>query len=100
MRDIKLDVTICDLKLGWFQKNAWNGVRSEKEADYNIDVARAGCLPETLKGRNGLTLFCVPPTRLAGTCRRVLMKILKKWWPGRISNEVSPLVRSLVSDNP
>lgn len=60
-----------------FQKNAWNGLRSEKDPEYGIEAARAGSLKGTLKGRNDLALFCVPPTRLAGPCRRVLTKILK-----------------------
>ena len=60
-----------------FQKNAWNSLRSEKDAEYSIGAARAGKLKGTLKGRDDLTLLCVPPTRLAGPCRRVLTKMLK-----------------------
>jgi hypothetical protein len=60
-----------------FQKNAWNGLRSEKDAEYSIDAARAGSLKGTLRGHNNLALFCVPPTRLAGPCRRVLTQMLK-----------------------
>ena len=60
-----------------FQKNAWDGLRSEKDAIYGINAARAGKLNGTLKGHNDSTLLCVPPTRLAGPCRRVLEKIMK-----------------------
>ena len=60
-----------------FQKNAWNSLRSENDSEYSIGAARAGCLLGTLKGRNDLALFCVPPTRLAGPCRRVLTQMLK-----------------------
>ena len=60
-----------------FQKNAWNSLRSEKDAEYSIDAAREARLKGSLKGHNDLALFCVPPTRLAGPCRRVLTKMLK-----------------------
>jgi hypothetical protein len=60
-----------------FQKNAWNALRAEQDPEYNIETARAGSLKGTLKERNDLALFCVPPTRLAGPCRRVLTKMLK-----------------------
>ena len=60
-----------------FQKNAWNGLRSEKDPEYSIEAARAGSLEGTLKGRNDLAVLCVPPTRLAGPCCRVLTQMLK-----------------------
>ena len=60
-----------------FQKNAWNSLRSEKDAEYSIGAARAGSLNGTLKGHNDLALLCVPPTRLAGPCRRVLTQMSK-----------------------
>ena len=60
-----------------FQKNAWNGLRSEQEPEYSIEAARAGSLEGTLNGGNDLALFCVPPTRLAGPCRTVLTQMLK-----------------------
>jgi hypothetical protein len=62
-----------------FQKNAWNGLRSEKDAEYSIGAARAGRLIGTLKGCNDLALFCVPPTRLARPCRRVLTQMFENW---------------------
>jgi len=60
-----------------FQKNAWNGLRSEKDPEYTIEAARDRSLEGTLKGRNDFALFCVSPTRLAGTCRSVLTQLLK-----------------------
>jgi len=60
-----------------FQKNAWNCLRSEKNPEYSIGGARAGSLKGTLKGHNDLALLCVPPTRLAGPCRRVLTQMVK-----------------------
>ena len=43
--------------------------------------AYSGSDPElvegNLKGHDDLTLLCVPPTRLAGPCRRVLTQMLK-----------------------
>ena len=60
-----------------FQKNAWNSLRSENDSEYNIEAARAGNLIGTLKGQKDFSLFCVPPTRLAGLCRGVLTKVLK-----------------------
>jgi hypothetical protein len=60
-----------------FQKNAWNSLRSEKDAEYSIDAAREARLKGNLKGHNDLALFCVPPTRLAGPCRRVLTQMFE-----------------------
>ena len=60
-----------------FQKNAWNSLRSDNDSEYSIGAAMAGSLKGTLKGHNDLALFCVPPTRLAGPCRRVLTQVLQ-----------------------
>jgi len=60
-----------------FQKNAWNSLRSEKDAEYSIGAAREGRLKGTLKGHNDLALLCVPPTRLAGPCRTALTQMMK-----------------------
>jgi len=62
-----------------FQKNAWNSLRAEADPQYSIDAARAGSLNGTLKGRNNLPLFCVPPTRLSGPCGKALAHILKNF---------------------
>ena len=53
-------------------------LRSEKDAEFSIGAAREGTLKGNLKGHNDLTLICVPPTRLAGPCRKVLTHMLKK----------------------
>ena len=60
-----------------FQKNAWNSLRAEADPQYSIDAARAGSLNGTLRWRNNLPLFCVPPTRLAGPCCKALTHIIK-----------------------
>jgi len=60
-----------------FQKNAWNSLCSEKDAEYSIVAAREARLKGSLKGHNDIALFCVPPTRLAELCRRALAKMLK-----------------------
>ena len=60
-----------------FQKNAWNCLRSEKNAEYSIGAAREGTFKGNLKGRDDLVLLCVPPTRLIGPCRMVLAQMLK-----------------------
>ena len=51
--------------------------RSEQDPEYSIEAARAGNLIGILEGQKDSSLFCVPPTRLAGPCRGVLTKVLK-----------------------
>jgi hypothetical protein len=60
-----------------FQKNAWNCLRFKKDAEYIIGAASKGRLKGNVKGREDLSLLCVPPTRLAGPCRKVLTQMLK-----------------------
>jgi len=60
-----------------FQKNAWNGLRAENDSRYSIGAAREGILKGNLKRRDDLILFCVPPTRLAGPCRKALTQMVK-----------------------
>jgi hypothetical protein len=60
-----------------FQKNTWNCLRSENDLEYSIGAAREARLKGTLKRHGNLTLLCVPPTRLAGPCRKALSQILK-----------------------
>jgi len=62
-----------------FQKNAWNNLRSENDPEYKLKLARAGKLKGHLKGDPKIPLFCVPPTRLSGPCKRVLQGIMKKF---------------------
>ncbi len=58
-----------------FQRNAWEGLRSDGDPAYSIESARKGKLKGHLKGMPKFPLYGVPPTRLIGPCR----KILKKW---------------------
>jgi hypothetical protein len=60
-----------------FQKNAWNGLRSDDDPGYDINLAKTGRLKGILKGSGGIPLLCVPPTRLSGPCRHVLKRIVK-----------------------
>ena len=59
-----------------FQRNAWEGLRSEGDPNYSIDSAREGKLIGTLTGIANVPLYGVPPTRLVGPCRKVLRKFL------------------------
>jgi len=59
-----------------FQRNAWEGLRSEKQPTYSIDLARKGKLVGTLRGMANVPLYGVPPTRLLGPCSKVLRKFL------------------------
>ena len=58
-------------------KFAWNSLRSENDSEYSIGAAREARLKGSLKGHNDLALICVPPTRLAGLCRRVLTQMFE-----------------------
>lgn len=59
-----------------FQKNAWNALKSAPEPQYRLDAAMSGRLKGTLIGRSGIPLYGVPPTRLAGPCRKILSRFL------------------------
>jgi len=59
-----------------FQRNAWEGLRSEGDPPYSIDLARRGELKGSLTGMEDVPLLGVPPTRLVGPCRKVLRKLL------------------------
>jgi len=69
-------------KVVTFQKNAWDGLRSENDPKYDIKLARAGELKGTLIGNSKIPLFCVPPTRLAGPCRKILRQFLTEKYMG------------------
>ncbi|MEJ2589006.1 MAG: hypothetical protein P8165_15820, partial [Deltaproteobacteria bacterium] len=58
-----------------FQRNAWNALRSNEDEPYRIQLARPGKLHGTIKGDLNIPLLGVPPTRLAGPCRKILTKI-------------------------
>ncbi len=55
-----------------FQKNAWNGLKSENNPEYKIDKAKNGTLKGHLKDNPNIPLFGVPPTRLLGPAQRIL----------------------------
>jgi hypothetical protein len=59
-----------------FQKNAWNGLRSNDDPPYNIDLAKTGKLKGKLRDNPDIQLFGIPPTRLLGPCRDVLRQVL------------------------
>jgi hypothetical protein len=59
-----------------FQKNAWNGLKSDKDPAYNSDSANRNKLKGVLRGMPKVPLYGVPPTRLAGSARKVLEKFL------------------------
>jgi hypothetical protein len=59
-----------------FQKNAWNGLKSDEDMPYSIEDARKGALRGTLKGLPNIPLLGAPPTRLSGPCSRILRQLL------------------------
>lgn len=59
-------------KIAIFQKNAWNALRSSKDPEYRIDLAKKGKLRGSLKHAPLLEILGVPPTRLSGPCHQVL----------------------------
>jgi hypothetical protein len=61
-----------------FQKNAWNGLKSDSDVSYSIDDAKNGKLKGTLKDMPNIPLIGVPPTRLSGLCSKILHQLLEK----------------------
>jgi len=61
-----------------FQKNAWNGLKSERDIPYRQEDANKGKLIGTLKDMPNIPLLGVPPTRLSGPCSRVLRHLLNE----------------------
>ena len=61
-----------------FQKNAWNGLKSERDIPYRQEDAKNGKLIGTLKGMPNIPLLCAPPTRLSGPCSRILRQLLNE----------------------
>ena len=59
-------------KVVTFQKNAWNGLRSNHNPEYKYDMAKDVKLVGCLKDQPKIPIFGVPPTRLAGPARNVL----------------------------
>jgi hypothetical protein len=60
-------------------RNAWEGLRRETDPEDSIHLARAGDLTGRLNGMSQIRLYGIPPTRLAGPCRKVLKGKLKRW---------------------
>jgi len=65
-------------KVVTFQKNAWDGLKSDGDVSYSIEDAKKGKLLDTLKGKPNTPLLGVPPTRLSGPCFRVLRQLLNE----------------------
>ena len=61
-----------------FQKNAWNGLKSEIDISHSQEDAKQGKLVGSLKGMPNIPLLGVPPTRLSGPCSRILRQLLEK----------------------
>lgn len=61
-----------------FQRNAWEGLRSENDPCYNILQAREAKLQGSLRGMQHTRLLGVPPTRLLGPARDVLRRLLSE----------------------
>jgi hypothetical protein len=61
-----------------FQKNAWNGLKSDTDPLYHLDLAKKAKLKGTLRNMPHIPLYCVPPTRLAIKSRQVLKKFLSE----------------------
>jgi hypothetical protein len=61
-----------------FQRNAWEGLRSENDPHYGISKAREANLRGSLMGLPKIPLVGVPPTRLIGPARDVLRQVLSK----------------------
>lgn len=59
-----------------FQRNAWEGLRSESDPHYSIGNAREGKLRGSLRGMPYIRLLGVPPTRLLGPARELLRRLL------------------------
>lgn len=61
-----------------FQKNVWNGLKSDGNISYSLQNANKGKLIGSLKDMPNIHLLGVPPTRLSGPCSRVLRQLLNE----------------------
>jgi len=61
-----------------FQKNAWNGLRSDKDPEYKLTLAKDGKLKSRLKEMTNIPLLGIPPTRLSGPCSKILRQLLEE----------------------
>jgi len=75
-----------------FQKNAWNGLKSDGDVSYSRENAKKEKLIGTLKSMPNIPLLGIPPTRLSGPCSRVLRQLLKQ-------REYSFLKKKINSEN-
>ena len=60
-----------------FQKNAWNALRSSKDREYKLTLAKDGKLKGRLKEMTNVPLLGVPPTRLSSPCSKMLRQLLE-----------------------
>jgi len=60
-----------------FQKNAWNALRSSKDREYKLSLAKDGKLKGRLKEMTNVPLLGVPPTRLSSPCSKMLRQLLE-----------------------
>lgn len=61
-----------------FQSDAWNGLKRDQDAVYDIIKAKDGQLEGRVAGMQRIRLFGLPPTRLAGPTGRVLKRFLSE----------------------
>jgi len=61
-----------------FQKNVWNTLRSSKDPEYKLTLAKNGKLKGTLKDMPNIPLLGVPPTRLSGLCSKILRQLIEE----------------------
>jgi hypothetical protein len=71
-----------------FQKNAWNGLRSDNDPKYKLDKAKSGRLKGRLKEMTNIPLLCVPPTRLSGPCSEILRQLLEEQGYSLLQEEI------------
>lgn len=71
-----------------FQKNAWNCLCSENDPKYDRKLALSGKLKRSFIGNPKIRIFCVPPTRLAGPCRKILRQLLSEKYPDQFRDEI------------
>ncbi|MBL7180238.1 MAG: hypothetical protein ISS65_08525 [Desulfobacterales bacterium] len=71
-----------------FQKNAWNGLCSENDPRYDRNLARSGKLKGAFIGNPNIPIFCVPPTRYARPCRKILRQILTEKYPDKFRDKI------------
>lgn len=61
-----------------FQKNAWQNMKAPTDQDYAREIVNKKGLTGTVDTRN-IELICVPPTRISGSCSRILSNLTRKY---------------------